>query len=280
MLNIFQSSRSRSHPIHLYLVEYGLGESTQLRMTDAETNLIVDLVEWQSVQIRHGEINASGALDKAQVEIGAPITNPLTEVFRLYPPSNVANITIFRGEHDDPEKEFTAIWSGRIIDFSIDATYEAKFICEPIATSVRRPGLRRNYQYGCPHVLYGPHCRANKAAGTVSGQIAAITASVIVLEPGWNAGRPLEKFQGGLAEWLTIELEPIARTILRVASDGVTVTLSGVPTELKAGKTISLSIGCNHQQSDCRNIHNNILNYGGCPWIPLKNPISNYNSFY
>jgi hypothetical protein len=32
--------------------------------------------------------------------------------------------------------------------------------------------------------------------------------------------------------------------------------------------------------SDCQDVFNNILNHGGCPWIPLKNPIGNRNQYY
>jgi hypothetical protein len=39
-------------------------------------------------------------------------------------------------------------------------------------------------------------------------------------------------------------------------------------------------LGCNHQAyaeegGDCQPLHDNIVNYGGDRWIPLKNPIGN-----
>lgn len=282
MLDFFQRSRSKSEPIHLYHVEYGIASASQMRLTDAEEDIVVSGDTYQAVQIRHGEINASGTLDKATVDVNAPHTNPLVELFRVYPPSQVVNLTIYQGDRNDADAEFLVIWAGRIIDFSIEVD-EAKFTCEPVATSIRRPGLRRNYQYGCPHVLYGPSCRANKLAASVSTTVSSIDGSYVVLAPSWFGALDPAKFRSGLIEWTSPGGDKISRAILRVTDGGGTgrtLLLGGLPVGLKAGSTVSLFLGCNHQMSDCKDLHNNILNYGGCPWIPVKNPIGNYNNFY
>lgn len=281
MLSFFQGSRARSEPIHLYQVAYGVSESSRLHMTDAEEPVVAEGVIYQPVQIKHGEINASGSLDKSTVDLKAPRTNPLVELFRVYPPSQVVSLTIYRGERNDPEAEFMAIWSGRILNFAIEVN-EAKFSCEPIGTSVQRPGLRRNYQVGCPHILYGPSCRANKLAATRSTVAETISGSTVTLPAGWFAGQAPADYLSGLMEWIDPEGNRISRTILRLA-DGAgsrSLMLGGLPAGLSEGMAVDVILGCNHQMSHCRNLHDNILNYGGQPWIPAVNPVGNYNNFY
>lgn len=282
MLSFFQSSRALSQPIHLYRIEYGIGAGSRMLFTDAETPLLVGGDTYQPVQIRHGEINASGTLDKATVEVNTPYNNPLVELFRIYPPSQVVNLTIYQGDLNDPDAQFLVIWGGRVIDFSLDAM-EAKFTCDPVATSIRRPGLRRNYQFSCPHVLYRGSCRASQLAATVTTTVTAISGSILTLPAGWFGALDPAKFRGGPIEWLAAGGDRVTRGILRVTDDGGTgrtLLLGGLPSGLVVGMEVEVALGCNHQMDDCKNLHNNIQNFGGCPWIPTKNPIGNYNNFY
>lgn len=280
MFPFLHASRARSEPVHLYRVVYGIGAGSKMLMTDAEDPLVFGGETYQPVQIKHGEINASGNLDKSTVDLRAPRTNPLVDLFRVYPPSQVVALTIYQGERNDPDAEFRAIWAGRILNFAIEIN-EATFSCEPIGTSIQRPGLRRNYQVGCPHVLYGPSCRANKAAATISRRVTAINGPWLTLPAGWFGTRDPAVYLAGLAEWTTPAGDRMSRTILRVGGEtSRDVMLGGLPTDLAVNGYVDLVLGCNHQLHDCRSLHSNIQNYGGCPWIPTKNPVGSYNNFY
>lgn len=283
MFELFQSKRSKQEPVHLYEIIHGSGIGERMYLTDAEFPITVDGATYQVTEITHSEIKTSGTLDNASVELRCPFQHPLTRVFLRHPPDRTTTLVIKRGEANDAEQEFLTIWSGRILSFSVD-NIESKFSCEPIATATRRPGLRRNFQYGCPHVLYGPQCRANKAARTTLAHVEGINASVITLSPGWSIFRPARKHLGGLMEWSLPGGVIITRTVINIRQDPSLLvwylTLSGEPTGLSVGQAVNVAAGCDHQIDDCRNLHNNILNYGGQPWIPLKNPVGNYNNFY
>lgn len=280
-LPFFQSSRYRSQPIHLFHVVYGTGPSNQLFMTDNEKPISWMGNTWSVYQIKSTEISASGTLDKATVELRAPFTNPLTELFRMAPPDSVVVVTIYRGDANDPDQDYRSIWRGRVLGFSIEGV-ESRFACDPIGTSVKRPGLRRNFQYSCPHVLYGPSCRANRGAATQNTTLAAAPSGMqITVQLGWNGSRPTDKFQGGIATWTDPTGNTVSRTILQVSGGGgVNLLLSGLPTGLAIGSAVALSLGCNHQTSDCSALFANIPNYGGQPYIPTRNPVGNSNNFY
>lgn len=280
MLSFLQGSRNRSVPVYLYEVVYGSARGSVIRLTDAEQPIVLDDLTYTPVQIKHGEIHASGTLDKTTLEVSTRYDSPLSNLFRHYPPSQVVTLTVLRGEADDPSQEFSVIWAGRILSCSIEF-YEAKLVCEPIGTAVRRPGLRRNYQVGCPHVLYGPSCRANQADFTRTTTVSNVEGSTVRLETGWNGPWSFSRFINGIAEWTDGNGDVTTRTILQVVTDGTAdfILLAGATQGLRAGGTLSLSLGCNHQLSDCQDF-NNLPNYGGCPWVPTKNPVGSYNPFY
>lgn len=281
MFSFLQGSRSRSVPIHLYEAVYGVSDDNRIRLTDSEQPVTIHGAVYQTAQIKHGEIHASGTLDKTTLDVTTRFDSPLSELFRHYPPSQVVTLTIYRGELDDPNGEFYVIWSGRILSCNLEA-YEAKLTCEPTGTGVRRPALRRNFQVGCPHVLYGPQCRASKAEFTSVAQVLSPAGSTVRVAGGWNGRWGPSQFINGLAEWEDRAGNVISRTILQISPEGSEglLLLAGVAPGLRAGSEIRLSPGCNHQLGNCTDVFNNAPNYGGCPWIPTKNPVGTYNPFY
>lgn len=232
------------------------------------------------IPIQRDNINSNGTLDKSSLKIGMDIGADLAELFRVYPPSNVVTLTIFEGHADDPDSEFLAVWAGRIVTAGREGS-ELVVSGEPIATQLRRPGLRRNYQYGCPHALYGSQCGASKAAATVAGAVASVSGTQVTLNAGWEGAFNPAKFLRGMAEWTNDDGQTERRSIIRISGD--VLTLSGIPKDLAATDSIDLVLGCNHKafapDGDCQALHDNIQNFGGQPWIPIKNVI-NSNPYY
>lgn len=281
MFSFLQGSRDKSVPIHLYEVVYGVGSTNRIRLTDAEEPVVIEGNTFQVAQIKHSEIHASGTLDKSELNVFTRYDSPLAELFRHYPPSQVVYLTIYRGEADDPDQEFYTIWSGRVLSCNIEV-YEAKLTCEPIGTAVRRPGLRRNFQVGCPHVLYGPSCGADRNLFSVTSPVRGVSGSSIRLEGDWHGAWQPGQFLNGMAEWEDARGNIITRTILQMTADtgSHSLLLAGALSGLRVGMSVRLSLGCNHQLGDCTDVFHNAPNYGGCPWIPTKNPVGSYNPFY
>lgn len=276
MFDVFHRARTLSRPAYLYDIAFADGDEGRLRLTSAGQVLIVDGARYEPAQVRHGKIVSSGSLDQSKLDLQTPRTSPLVDVFRVYPPERVVNLVIYQGELDDPDAEFTAIWGGRVLNMGVDGL-EATFACEPIATAVRRPGLRRTYQYGCPHVLYGPQCRASKAAATTTATVQAISGSTVTLNSGWNP-QPTAKYLHGLLEW-SGSSGRFRRTVLQIPAANQ-VRVAGLVQELSPGDSVDVVLGCSHAPGDCRDLHDNILNYGGQPWIPLDNPLGTKTPFY
>jgi hypothetical protein len=244
---------------------------TYFGYTDAEQEIVLDNITYAPIPIMRDPISASGTLDKSRLSLRMKRDVEFAELFRVYPPTQPVVLIILQGHLSDPDDpdEFLVCWTGRVLSVGREGD-ECVVSCEPISSSLRRPGLRRHYQLGCPHVLYGDQCRANKAAATTAGVVASISGTYVTLNPGWNGLFSASDFIEGTMEW-TVESGIERRKILSIS--GNTLLLSGLIRDLLVGGGVSTVLGCNHQTSHCSGLHNNILNFGGCPWIPTKNPI-------
>lgn len=283
----FEASAEDGGPIQLYRFVYGTEPGEYAAYTSSTEQQIVDhggsvgVITYEPIPIKRGNIVSNGTLDKSAIKINLDIGTALAELFRVYPPSSVVTLTIYEGHVDDPDGEFIVVWAGRIISASRDGS-ELNLSGEPVSTQLRRTGLRRHYQYGCPHALYRGLCVANKAAATVSATVSAVDGTVITLSPGWEGAFSAAKFVRGTLEWTPPGESARIRTILRV--DGDDLTVSGVVPDLAASDAVDVVLGCNHRAfaadgGDCEALHDALVSYGGQPWIPTKNVI-NKNPYY
>jgi uncharacterized phage protein (TIGR02218 family) len=276
----FEESRYLGAPDTLYLFSY---RTQKFSYADGDSTIVVNhglplgTIAYTPIPINRSAISASGTLDKANMTLELPLDTDVTELFRVYPPSDIVYLTIYQGHSDDPDYEFLSVWSGRVLSCQRDQD-RSKLTCEPISTSLRRPGLRRRYQYGCPHALYGDQCRASKASYTVSSTAGTVNRATLTLPSGWNGSFAKARFVDGVIEWGSGSTAEI-RTIRQVNEGTNTLTVGGILSTLTAGTAVTLSLGCNHVMDGCRYL-NNIQNFGGQPWIPRKNPHGNANNFY
>lgn len=277
-----EESRFNGEPINLYLFRYGDQPSEALAYTDAEEAVIHLGVTFEPVPIDRTKLTASGTLDKSNVTVSTPQDSALAKLYLIYPPSSVTTVVMYQGHLDD---EYKVVWTGRVVGCARKGS-RAEFTCEPVSTSLRRNGLRRRFQFGCPHVLYGDQCRASKSAATTTATLTAINGSRITFPIGWSS--IAVKYAGGLVEWTADSGSREIRTVLNVENDGATLLLAGSIAGLRVGMTVNVVLGCNHKlghgpqpDGDCGPLHNNAQNFGGMPYIPFKNPLSfGTNQYY
>jgi hypothetical protein len=269
-----ESSRALGAPIGLLLFTYGDGDGDYYGYTDGEETVTFNSKLFVPIPTDQDAVVASGTLDKATIDIRLPQDTDIVKLFDIYPPSYVVLLSIYQGHVGNTD--FELAWAGRVLSFKTQAN-ETAFTCEPISTTLLRMGLSRKYQYGCPHVLYGPQCGADKAAATTAITVEAVDGPIVTLPGGWDAGQSTN-YLNGLATWTTPDGRVETRTILQII-DAENVQLGGAIQGLVGGGTINMTLGCNHQMGGCI-MHNNIQNFGGCPWIPFKNPIGVTNNFF
>lgn len=277
-----EQSRIAGHPIHLYEFRFGPEVGSVRRYTNIAAGFDFAAQSYAPLPIEHSEIVASGSLDKTTLQIRMPEVGDIPALYNGEPPSSVVTLIIRQGHLADGD--FKVCWSGRVTGVGFEGK-ELVMDCEPISASLRRPGLTRDYQHGCSLVLYGPRCRASKAAASSNHVLTAVNGPILTLPSTWAVEGRKDKYVGGIAEWTNPAGRIERRSIVR-RTGATQVTLSSGSEGLLAGATVTLVLGCNHQHGmtdpdgDCLNLHANILNFGGQWEIPLKNPIGIVNNYY
>jgi len=280
----YATSREKGQPVDLFLFAYG--ETERYRYTSAEAITTYDGEDYVPLPIKRTRIEVKGKIEVSEVKVTVPRDSDIATLFVIYPPTGVVTLMVRQGNvpnASDPSEwlageNFPVAWRGRVLESSRDGA-EATLTCMSIASSMRRPGLQRNYQRPCPLVLYRQglgECNANKAIATVTATVTAIAGNVVTVEPGFMPeGKTINDFLKGVLEWDgTGGVE--SRTILSVPSD-TSFRLTALTRELLVNDEVRLILGCPHTVSGCENLHNNILNYGGHPWIPYDNPVNKNN---
>lgn len=267
----YDSSRTAGSPIELYLFRYGTDPSARIALTDAEEPVTYGGITYEPAPISREAIVSGQSLDKSEMPVRTTLTSPVAELFRITPPTDKVTLVIRYGHAGDPDNDFDVVWVGAVLQCKRDGR-EAELTCRPDSIAVKRPGLRGHYQLSCPHALYSTGtglCNATKVL-----QPAVMAEAVgylnVRLASDWEGAYEPGKYLGGMIEWDTANGREY-RTIIRRSGD--TVYLNAPTTGLIPGAMVNLVLGCNHLQSDCAALHDNILNFGGCPYIPKENPI-------
>jgi uncharacterized phage protein (TIGR02218 family) len=123
--------------------------------------------------------------------------------------------------------------------------------------------------------LYGPECRANKAAFQTTAVLTGVTGAVIT-SPGF-ASFSDGYFAGGIFEWERSEDIWELRTIKDHVGESISLAQSIIG--MSAGVTVNAFPGCAHDKTDCDLKFDNIENYGGFTDIPRKNPFGTGGAF-
>lgn len=288
---LLETSRRQGQPVNLYLFIFGGEEGDSpaplyFGYTDAEQQIVDNGFTYEPVPVMRERIHSTGSLDKGGLPLRLPRDIEFAERFRVYPPSQVVTLIIRQGHLSDlPTPQFLVCWSGRVLSVGREGD-QCVIVGEPISSSLRRPGLRRHYQIGCPHVLYSQGeglCNANEAAATVTATVDSVSTTSVTLVAGWEGAFAAVKFVEGMLKWLNDDSQIEIRKILSIS--GNVLSLGGFTRDLLAAMSVSVVLGCNHRKDatddgDCLPLHNNIQNYGGCDWIPIKNPIGYRNQYY
>lgn len=284
--NALETSRQKGSPSNLLLFKYGTQEGAYYAYTLGDRRITHNSIVYEPSPIDLPETSANGTLDRAVVEIGIPLNSGLGQLLRNQSQSSVVSLIVRQGHIGDPDNEWPVVFVARVLGGSIE-TPMMRLYCEPVSTSLRRQMLKRHFMRQCPFELYGPLCKANKAAATASYVPETVQDFGVTMPIGWVLPAIALRYLGGIAKWSGVGGDQV-RTIVRVTSDRV-LTFSGRTKDLTGGELIELSYGCSHVlalagsvlSGDCKDVHNNILNYGGQFLMPLENPISvTKNIFY
>jgi uncharacterized phage protein (TIGR02218 family) len=256
-----ESSTHAGEPVELY--RFALGDSVW-RYTSARDAITYSAENYAPAPIRRSEIEQTQEFGRAILSLEATIDLDVVQSLVLTPPDGVLSLTVFRRHLSDTDNQFITWWKGRVVSV-VFGSITAQMRCEPIFTTLKRSGRRANYQINCRHPLYHGGCGVNALDYKTVGVVLSIagldvTAAAFLPKPaGWFVGGRL--MAAGAQRMIT-------------ASSGGGVTLSAPIPGLKVGDALDAYPGCDHTLATCAAKFGNSLNYGGFPFIPLKNPFA------
>lgn len=218
--------------------------------------------------IGRGVVEVKNELSKASLEITLALNNPIAQRYLSAIVDTVLTLTVFQ----QTNATTNVVWKGRLVKVKL-TNKKVSLIFESIFTSMRRPGLRARWQKSCRHSIYGPGCKVDKATVLFANDVVAIDGNDIELTDlsTFSAGY----FTGGIVQ--TQDNDAMRYILSHV---GNVITLSRPFEHLNeifaAGPppiAVNLYPGCPKNMTACKDIFDNLDNFGGFPWIPPKNPM-------
>ena len=262
-----ENSREDGNILELYEFRFGV-ETT--RLTSYNRDIVFQGVTWTAVPISRSEVQNSVEQAINELKVDLPLTHPIAAQYILNVPGRVGSIKIFRAHADDPAEETLLIFDGFVAQASFDGALVATLSCSPSTSVFKRSGPRFNYQSLCNHVLYDERCKILEVAFQFTGTVIAETGRTITVDGVFAA-------EG--ADWTTSGFvrspagtNDDARLILSQSGDVLTLLNNfAIPA---IGLDVDVFAGCDHSLAICESKFANVINYGGFPFVPIKNPFN------
>lgn len=266
-----ETSVEGGNVLELYTFTFG-AEVT--RFTSYNRDIVFDGNTWIATQISRSDVKASIEVAVNELKIILPLDNPIASQFIANVPGRVGSVVVDRAHADDPAEQRVRLFDGFIAQVTFDGDLEATVMCKPVTSIFKRSGPRFGYQGLCNHVLYDARCkilRTGDPAGefTLTGNVISVSGNDIDVVGVTAAGAGF--FDGGFVQTPSGGNDD-ARLILSSSGDTLTLLL---PFSVEVLATdVDVFAGCTHDLAICLSKFDNVINYGGFPFIPRKNPFN------
>lgn len=261
-----EASEEYAQPYELYRVTYG---DTVITVTSGDTAILHNGEEYLPHTIKRTEVTQTQEMNKTTLTLTTSKNSAIAELFRTGAPQYPVSVSVFRQHSVQPGMDYILVYKGRITSCRF-TRLEAELICEPIFTSLKRPGLRLKYEPACVNSLYDIGCKVNKAAFEVTGTVLGTDGRRQFTIPS-AADQPDGYYVGGIM--ILNGMHMIADHV------GDQITLLRHTTG-EVGDVVKLLPGCNHTRETCATRFNNINNYRGFPWMTDRNPFQDHTIHY
>lgn len=256
-----EESSQLGSPIELYEFAQGLDS---WRYNSSAVDIEYNFKIYKASSIARDRVKGTTDIFKNDISFTFPRSNEFAKQFLGFAAEEVTTVTILRGHADDIAEEYIAYWKGRVVGASASDN-EIRVDCESVFTSLKRPGLRAKFEYGCRHTLYSPQCGAGREINSVNGSISDIQG-LINISVNAAGSKPDGFYTGGMLQ------APDGTLRFIVDHVGIVLTISRPLYSLAVGDDVKVFAGCDHLKTTCKNKFNNLNNFGGFPYIPTVNP--------
>lgn len=259
----YESSVDSGAPIELYEFTQGAG---YWRFTSGDEPFTFSGVTFTPSPVTRDRVKLGQDALKDFLNLEFPRGDAFASQFIGFSPDLITTITLYRFHRNDPDKQLTQYWKGRVVGAKATGN-TVSLECESVFTSIQRPGLRARFELSCRHTLYSRGCNASADDFLHAGSVLTISGGTVLTVSG------AEQFQDGYFTGGML-VTPGSTSRFIVAHTSNQITLSRPTRDVGVGAALRLYPGCDHLRTTCSGKFNNLDNFGGFPWIPIKNPFS------
>lgn len=260
----FEVSREDGAPLELYLFELS---GVAFAYTNGEATWTYDSNDYIPQYVKRGSITNEADKAGQQIEVNMPAANDFAQLYVGVVPGERASLKIYQVHRTDtPGFETKQIFEGVVSTVAYTKNgKESKIICRPLTSAGERPIPRRTYQGVCNHVLFDGRCGLLEVTYQETGTATVVSGRDITITGLTNA------VTGDYWEAGYVEFGNERRLIV-----GQTANVFKLNLEFKespVGETVRVLPGCKLRRvTDCSTKFNNVKNFGGFSYVPLKNP--------
>ena len=266
-MTALETSVASSRPIELYTFVVG---SETFNYTSGQDDFIFNSTTYTAIKGMNRGAVAQGRDERNRaLEIRMPGDDDLVTRWRVRPPAVQASVTVRRVQRDETPSVVTSqlVFTGFIGGIAFNGPGELAVIGALSAeASVRRQTPRFVYGGQCNWFLYEPGCgidpNLHKFTGTVSAQD---DDNSTITVPGVGA------FSSKMPSGIVVPIGLTDRRSVTVQTGDV-LTLNVRFSQTIVGLNIDCFKGCDRLiDGDCANEYNNVIEFGGFPFVPTKN---------
>ncbi len=267
--NTFEVSIDDGSPMEIYLFTKPGGGSWSYCSGDLDVTYLGRL--YASTVIERDSVEITGTTSEKPLGITVPRDNEFAVQYIAHVPTSEVSLEIYRFHRGDifgPLNTITEVelmWRGTVKSVEWKGS-SALVNCGLFTSALQRQGPTKLFQRLCPHMLYDAQCAVLESNHTVSGVITIPDLNNTRIFTMAEAAAGGTVYKGGYAlrgldEYRTIEDHA-----------GNTITLVSAFEGLQTGETLQVFAGCDKAISTCNVTFSNVEQYGGFPFIPIKNP--------
>ena len=264
--DVFESSVESSRPIEIYTIAVG---AVSYRFTSHSSAITIGVNTWNPIPISRASISQGVEERRRTLSIDLPADSSFAQQYLSVPPGQKATVSIIRLQRDESPTFNTQvlIFKGNVasVRFSDDGIY-ATIVARSIESAQNRTIPRFTFMGLCNHVLFDNGCKVNSALFSQTGMVTAVSGNVITVA-GANS-RPDGYWTGGWCKPVGVS---DFRLILSHTGNDLRLLLPF--SSSVSGADVQIFAGCDHTLTGhCATKFDNVLEFGGFPFVPSKNP--------
>ncbi len=260
----YEISEEQSQPVELYTIQLGVDV---WRYTSADGPFTIASETWEPFAISRTPFEESQEEQGQNVEVRLPGDAPICRRYIATVPGESATIRIERVQELDAALQRIVVLDGVIQTVSFEKGGEIAVLSVVTLRSAYSRTLPRDvYSAVCNHVLYDDRCKVAEASYRVTQEVLSVSGNLITIN---NLNLQSDGY------WVPgfVELTGSVRDFRVVLAHTGNVLTLPLPFSVNpTGELVRVYAGCDHSPQTCNTKFSNLLNFGGYPFVPTKNP--------